>query len=166
VNARVGTGYDLHRFGAGRRLILAGVQVESDQGLVGHSDADVVTHAVIDALLGAAGLGDIGTHFPSGDERWAGADSIGLLRQTVTLLKEAGWRPVNIDTTVIAEGPRLAPHVAAMRGSLAAAIGLDVGDVSVKAKTNDATGAIGAGEAIAAIAVTLVERDIDHQSAR
>jgi len=159
VDIRVGTGYDLHRFGEGRRLILAGVQLDEERGLVGHSDADVVTHAVIDAMLGAAGLGDIGTHFPPGDPRFAGANSMELLRVTLALLSERGWRPVNIDTTVIAERPRLAPHILAMRASLAAVLGMDVESVSVKAKTSEGLGALGAGEAIAVMAAALITRD-------
>ncbi len=158
VDVRIGNGYDIHRFAAGRRLILAGVFFEGEVGLTGHSDADVVAHAVIDALLGAAGLGDIGTHFPPGDPLYAGTDSIALLRQTAGLLAQHGWRPANVDATVIAERPRLAPHAAAMRANLAHAAGLPVEAVSVKAKTNEGLGALGAGEAIAALAVTLIER--------
>jgi len=158
VNIRVGTGYDLHRFGEGRRLILAGVCLEGERGLVGHSDADVVTHAVIDALLGAAGLGDIGTHFPPDDPRFAAADSIGLLREVIGMLAERAWRVVNIDTTVIAERPRLAPCIPAMRSTLAESLGINVQCVSIKAKTNEGVGVLGAGEAIAAIAVALISR--------
>ncbi len=158
MDVRIGNGYDIHRFAAGRRLILAGVFFEGEVGLTGHSDADVVAHAVIDALLGAAGLGDIGTHFPPGDPLYAGTDSIALLRQTAGLLAQHGWRPANVDATVIAERPRLAPHAAAMRANLAHAAGLPVEAVSVKAKTNEGLGALGAGEAIAALAVTLIER--------
>jgi 2-C-methyl-D-erythritol 2,4-cyclodiphosphate synthase len=159
VDVRIGTGYDLHRFGAGRRLILAGVYLEGERGLAGHSDADVVTHAIVDAMLGAAGLGDIGTHFPSTDERWAGADSMDFLKQTVIMLAERGWRTVNVDATVIAERPRLGPHIQAMRASVAGVLGIDAGCVSIKAKTNDGVGSLGAGEAIAALAVTLIARD-------
>jgi 2-C-methyl-D-erythritol 2,4-cyclodiphosphate synthase len=158
VDVRVGTGYDLHRFGEGGRLTLAGVHLEGERGLIGHTDADVVSHAVLDALLGAAGLGDIGTHFPTADPSFAGADSLGLLRRTVAMLAERGWRPSNVDTTVIAERPRLAPHIPAMRVALAEALGIDVGEVSVKAKTNEGVGALGAGEAIAAMAVALISR--------
>jgi 2-C-methyl-D-erythritol 2,4-cyclodiphosphate synthase len=158
MDVRIGSGYDIHRFAEGRRLILAGVEFEGEAGLIGHSDADVVAHAVIDALLGAAGLGDIGMHFPPGDPRYNGADSIGLLRQTAALLAEYGWRAANIDATVIAERPRLAPHAAAMRANLAKASGLPAEAVSVKAKTNEGLGALGAGEAIAALAVALIER--------
>jgi 2-C-methyl-D-erythritol 2,4-cyclodiphosphate synthase len=158
VDVRVGMGYDLHRFGDGRRLILAGVLIEGERGLTGHSDADVVAHAVIDALLGAGGLGDIGTHFPPGDPRFAGADSMKLLRQSLDMLGERGWHPVNVDSTIIAERPRLSPYMAQMCASLAEAMGLSVESVSVKAKTNEGVGALGSGEAIAALAVTLIER--------
>ena len=158
MDLRVGTGYDLHRFGEGRRLILAGVHLQGERGLEGYSDADVVTHAVIDAMLGAAALGDIGTHFPSGDPRFAGGDSQELLRRTVSLLMEQRWSAVNVDTTVIAEHPRLGPHIPAMRRQLATALGLDVDAVSVKAKTNDGVGALGSGEAIAAMAAVLITR--------
>lgn len=155
---RIGNGYDIHRFAEGRKLILAGVHFEGEMGLAGHSDADVVAHAVIDALLGAAGLGDIGTHFPPGDPGYTGADSIELLREAAGLLARAGWRPVNIDATVIAERPRLAPHSTAMRVNLAQAAGLAAEAVSIKAKTNEGLGALGAGEGIAALAVALIER--------
>jgi 2-C-methyl-D-erythritol 4-phosphate cytidylyltransferase/2-C-methyl-D-erythritol 2,4-cyclodiphosphate synthase len=158
VDIRVGNGYDIHRFADGRKLILAGVYFEAEPGLIGHSDADVVAHAAIDALLGAAGLGDIGTHFPPGDPRFAGADSMALLRQVVELLAQHGWRPANLDATVIAEQPRLAPYVPAMRANLAGAAGLPVEAVSVKAKTNEGLGALGAGAGIAAMAVALIER--------
>lgn len=158
MDLRIGTGYDLHRFGDGRRLVLAGVHLKGERGLQGYSDADVVTHAVIDAMLGAAGLGDIGTHFPSGDPRFAEADSMELLRQTVALLAGQGWSTVNVDTTVIAEHPRLGTHIAAMRQQLASVIGVGIGAVSVKAKTNDGVGALGAAEAIAAMAAILITR--------
>ncbi len=158
MDVRIGNGYDIHRFAEGRKLILAGVHFEGEMGLAGHSDADVVAHAVIDALLGAAGLGDIGTHFPPGDPGYTGADSIELLREAAGLLARAGWRPVNIDATVIAERPRLAPHSTAMRVNLAQAAGLAAEAVSIKAKTNEGLGALGAGEGIAALAVALIER--------
>lgn len=158
METRTGIGYDLHRLAAGRPLILGGVQLPWERGLVGHSDADVLTHAVIDALLGAAGLGDIGSHFPPGDPGYAGADSLQLLRESARLLAEAGWHAVNIDASVIAEQPRLGPYTAPMRMALAAAAGLDAERVSVKAKTNEGVGPLGAGEAIAALAVALIER--------
>lgn len=148
---RVGVGYDSHRFEAGRRLVLAGVEVEHDRGLAGHSDADVVTHAAIDALLGAAGLGDLGTHFPPDEERWRDADSLDLLRTVVGMLPG----PVaNLDASVICEAPRLGPHRELMQSNLSAALGAPV---SVKATSNEGMGWIGRGEGIACVAVALVE---------
>jgi 2-C-methyl-D-erythritol 2,4-cyclodiphosphate synthase len=147
---RVGIGYDSHRFTAGRRLVLGGVEIENDQGLEGHSDADVVTHAVIDALLGAAGLGDLGTHFPPDDERWRDADSLDLLRTVLGLLSG----PVaNVDVSVVCEAPRLAPHREEMERNLSTALGAPV---SVKATTNEGLGWIGRGEGIACVAVALI----------
>ena len=148
---RSGIGYDSHRFAAGRRLVLGGVEVPHDQGLEGHSDADVVTHAVIDALLGAAGLGDLGTHFPPAEERWRDADSIDLLRVVLGLLD---GQVANVDVTVICEHPRLDAHRERMQGNLAAAVGAPV---NVKATTNEGMGWIGRGEGIAAIAVALLD---------
>jgi len=154
---RSGVGYDIHRLAPGRRLVLGGVAIEHPKGLVGHSDGDVLVHAVMDALLGAGGLGDLGTHFPSDDPAYAGASSLGLLRRVAALLSGAGLVVASVDATVIAEAPRLGPHVAAMREAIAHAMGTDAGRVSVKATTNDGLGALGAGEAIAAIATALVE---------
>lgn len=151
MSARVGIGYDSHRFADGRPLILGGVEVPHDRGLTGHSDADVLTHAITDALLGAAGAGDIGTHFPDDDERWRDADSVELLRAVVERLDGAA---VNADATVICESPRLGPHREEMERRLAAALGAPV---SVKATTNEGMGAIGRGEGIAAMAVVLFE---------
>lgn len=153
---RVGLGYDVHRFQTGRRLVLGGVEFPGETGLAGHSDADVLAHAVIDALLGAAGLGDIGSHFPPGDPRFQGADSIELLRRTAALLREHGCQVRNVDSTVVAERPRLADHIGKMRERLAEAMGIEPALVSVKAKTNEGIGDVGRGEAIAAIAVALV----------
>lgn len=153
---RVGIGYDSHRFGADRPLILGGVTVAHDCGLLGHSDADVVAHAVTDAVLGAAAMGDIGTHFPPDEERWRDADSIGLLRAATEVVAGRNYQVVNIDVTVICETPRIGPHAAAMRASLAAALGIGPLHVSVKGKTNEAMGWIGRGEGIAAIAVALL----------
>lgn len=153
---RVGFGYDIHRLAPDRRLVLGGVVLEHPTGLAGHSDGDVLLHAVMDAVLGAAGLGDLGTQFPSDDRRYAGADSQGLLRQVAELVREAGFRVTSIDATVVAESPRLGPHAVAMRGAIAAGLGVDPGAVSVKSKSNDGVGQIGAGEAIAAMAVALV----------
>ena len=155
---RVGSGYDLHRLVDGRPLVLGGVVVPFDRGLAGHSDADVVCHALTDALLGAAAAGDIGQHFPDTDPRWAGADSLALLRQAVALVAARGYRPVNVDVTVIAERPKLGPHREAIVASLAGALGLPAGAVSVKAKTNEGVDAAGRGEAIAAHAVALIEQ--------
>jgi 2-C-methyl-D-erythritol 2,4-cyclodiphosphate synthase len=152
----IGHGYDSHRFADGRRLVLGGVEVSYDLGLDGHSDADVLTHAVIDALLGAAGLGDIGHHFPDTDERWRDADSIALLREVAALLDAAGLEPVNVDATVVLERPKLAPYRDAMRERLAAAIGLPVARVNVKATTAEGMGPIGHGEGAEAYAVALL----------
>jgi 2-C-methyl-D-erythritol 2,4-cyclodiphosphate synthase len=155
---RVGLGYDSHPFESGRRLVLGGVQIDHDRGLAGHSDADVVAHAVTDALLGAASLGDIGRHFPSTDERWRDADSIELLRQAGQLAGEQNYQVVNVDVTVLCEAPRLAPHADAMCRRLAGALDLAPRLVSVKAKTNEHMGWVGRGEGIAALAVVLVNR--------
>ena len=154
---RTGVGYDIHRLAPDRRLVLGGVAIEHPSGLVGHSDGDVLLHAVMDALLGAAGLGDLGTHFPSDDPAYAGASSLGLLRRVAALLSGAGLVVASVDATVIAEAPRLGPHVAAMREAIAAAIGADARRVSVKATTNDGLGVLGAGEAIAALASALLD---------
>jgi 2-C-methyl-D-erythritol 2,4-cyclodiphosphate synthase len=153
----IGFGYDVHRLVAGRPLIIGGVHVEHELGLEGHSDADVLTHAVIDALLGAAGLGDIGEHFPDTDERWRGADSIDLLRRTAELLGAEGLRVVNVDATVVLERPKLAPHRAAMRARLAGALGLDERRVNVKATRGEGMGFVGRGEGATALAVAAVE---------
>lgn len=155
---RVGHGYDVHRLTEGRALILGGVTVPFDQGLLGHSDADVLTHAVMDALLGAAALGDIGKLFPDSDAAYAGADSIALLERVTALLREHGWRVGNVDATVVAQAPRLAPYVPDMRRRLAEAMGLDVDCVSVKATTEERLGFTGSGEGMAAHAVALIER--------
>jgi len=154
---RSGIGYDVHPFAAERPLVLGGVRVPHDAGLAGHSDADVLTHALIDALLGATALGDIGSHFPPDDEQYRDADSLELLRRTVALVGEAGFRVVNVDATVIAQTPKLAPHIGAMRQALARALGLEVTAVSVKATTANGVGTLGNGEGIAALAVVLVD---------
>jgi 2-C-methyl-D-erythritol 2,4-cyclodiphosphate synthase len=150
---RVGIGYDAHRFAKGRRLVLGGVEVDHPLGLEGHSDADVVAHAIIDAVLGAAGLGDLGTHFPPDEERWRDADSLDLLRTVVGQLR---GRVLNVDATVMCEEPRLGPHRTEMERVLAEAIGAPA---SVKATTNEGMGAIGRGEGIACMAVALVDLD-------
>ena len=155
---RVGHGYDVHRLVEGRALILGGVTVPFDRGLLGHSDADVLTHAVMDALLGAAALGDIGKLFPDSDEAYAGADSIALLRRVTALLREHGWQVGNVDATVVAQAPKLAPYIPEMRRRLAEAMGLDVDCVSVKATTEERLGFTGSGEGMAAHAVALIER--------
>jgi 2-C-methyl-D-erythritol 2,4-cyclodiphosphate synthase len=154
---RIGQGYDVHRLVAGRRLVIGGVDVDFDLGLAGHSDADVLTHAVMDALLGALALGDIGRHFPDTDPRWAGAESIGLLRRVVALLAARNARVLNVDATVVAEKPKLAPHLPLMRARLAEALNVDLDAVSIKATTPEKLGALGRGEGIAAQAVALVE---------
>jgi 2-C-methyl-D-erythritol 2,4-cyclodiphosphate synthase len=155
---RVGLGYDSHRFIEGRPLVLGGVTIDHPLGLDGHSDADAVAHAVTDALLGAAGLGDIGRHFPPTDERWRGADSIDLLRRAGALAAEQNYQVVNVDVTVVCEAPRMAPHAADMCERIAGALGIAPRLVSVKAKTNEGMGWIGRGEGIAAMAVVLVDR--------
>ena len=155
--ARVGIGYDVHRLVPNRRLVLGGVEIPHDLGLDGHSDADVALHALCDALLGAAALGDIGHHFPPSDERWRGADSLDLLRRVVELLRERGYRPGNADVTVIAERPKIGPHAQLMRQRIAEALGLTPDDVSVKATTNEHLGFLGRGEGIAAIATAIIE---------
>ena len=154
---RVGCGYDSHRFVEGRRLILCGIEIPFTVGLDGWSDADVVTHAVIDALCGASGLGDIGALFPAGDERVRGASSLRLLEEVVGKVRERGLSVVNVDVTVVAEEPVLAPYVAGMRTSLAGVLGLPVDCVSVKPKTNERMGFVGRGEGIASFAVVLLE---------
>ena len=150
---RVGIGYDSHRFAPGRRLVLGGVVIPHEAGLTGHSDADAVAHAVTDAVLGAAGLGDIGTHFPPDDETWRDADSIALLAQVSARVREAGLAPVNVDVTVVCEAPKIGPHVTAMRARLAGALEMEPERVSVKGKSNEGMGWIGRGEGIAALAV-------------
>lgn len=155
---RVGHGYDVHRLTEGRALILGGVTVPFDRGLLGHSDADVLTHAVMDALLGAAALGDIGKLFPDSDAAYAGADSIALLERVTALLRKHGWQVGNVDATVVAQTPKLAPYIPEMRRRLAEAMGLDVDCVSVKATTEERLGFTGSGEGMAAHAVALIER--------
>jgi 2-C-methyl-D-erythritol 2,4-cyclodiphosphate synthase len=153
---RVGQGFDLHALVPGRRLLLGGVPIEYERGLLGHSDADVLLHAVTDALLGAAGLGDIGRTFPDSDPAYRDADSGTLLSQVVQRVRQQGWRVANLDCTIIAEGPRIAPYVAAIQGSIAVLLDVDVTRVNVKGKTTERLGAIGRGEAIAASAVVLL----------
>ena len=155
---RIGHGYDVHRLVEGRRLILGGVDIPWERGLLGHSDADVLTHAVMDALLGAAGLGDIGQHFPDTDPDYAGADSLRLLAHVTALLKERGFTVGNVDATILAQRPKLAPHIPQMRDNLARVMGVDVSQVNVKATTEEGLGFTGSGEGMAAHAVALIER--------
>lgn len=154
---RIGHGYDVHRLVEGRKLILGGVDVPFEKGLLGHSDADVLAHAVADALLGAAAMGDIGHLFPDTDERFAGADSLKLLAEVTARLKAAGYRVGNVDATVLCQRPKLAPHIDEMRKNLAAACAVDVAKMSVKATTEEGLGFTGTGEGIAAHAVCLIE---------
>lgn len=153
---RIGHGYDAHRFEAGRRLVLGGVEIDHERGLAAHSDGDVVVHALCDALLGGAALGDIGRHFPDSDPRYAGADSRGLLREVVGLVRSRGLAPLNADLTILAQAPRLAPHVETMRARLAADLQVDEGQVNVKATTTEGMGFVGRAEGIAAHAVVLL----------
>jgi 2-C-methyl-D-erythritol 2,4-cyclodiphosphate synthase len=155
---RIGEGWDVHALVPGRRLIIGGVEIAHSVGLLGHSDADVLLHAITDALLGAAGLGDIGTHFPDTDARFAGADSVVLLAEAARRVREQGWRIGNVDSTVVAQAPRLAPHIGAMREKIAQALGLEVPQVNVKAKTAERLGPVGQGLSIEARAVALILR--------
>ena len=155
---RIGHGYDVHRLAEGRKLVLGGVDIPWEKGLLGHSDADVLTHAVMDALLGAAGLGDIGRHFPDTDPTYAGADSLKLLEHVAGLLRERGYRVGNVDATVLAQRPKLAPHIPEMRENLARAMGSDPAQVNVKATTEEGLGFTGSGDGMAAHAVALIER--------
>ncbi len=158
TDSRIGIGYDVHRLVPDRPLVLGGVDVPFDLGLLGHSDADVLTHAICDALLGAAGLGDIGIHFPDSDERYKGISSLRLLERVVQLVGEAGYSPVNVDATVIAEQPKLAPHLPAMRGVLSRVLGAREDQIGLKATTSEGLGALGRGDGIAVMAVCLIER--------
>jgi len=153
---RIGQGWDVHALVPGRRLIIGGVPIPYHLGLLGHSDADVLLHAIIDAMLGAGGLGDIGTHFPDTDVRWKNADSLVLLAACAALLKEKGWRIQNLDSTVIAQAPKLAPHIPAMREQIAAALALTVTQINIKAKTAEKLGPVGQGQSIEAQAIVLL----------
>ena len=159
MTTRSGIGYDVHRFSAGRKLILGGVEIPHERGLEGHSDADVLSHAVADALLGAIGAGDIGQHFPNSDESIRGISSIEILKRARALLDQQKARLINIDATIIAEAPKIAPHVPAMRRQMANALGTAEGNIGIKATTNEGLGTIGRGEGIAAIAVASVAQD-------
>jgi len=156
MNMRIGNGFDVHALVAGRRLVLGGVSVPYERGLDGHSDADALLHAVCDAMLGALALGDLGAHFPDTDPRWKDADSRVLLRHVASLAFAGGWRVGNLDATLIAQAPKLAPHVPAMRANLAADLACDLGDISVKATTTERLGFAGRGEGIAALATVLL----------
>lgn len=154
---RIGHGFDVHRFGDGDHLMIGGVRIAHSHGFIAHSDGDVLLHALCDALLGACALGDIGHLFPDDDDRWAGADSRGLLRDVAARVAEAGFRVANVDATVIAQAPRMAPHIAAMRAAIADDLGVALGAVNVKATTTERLGFTGRGEGIAAEAVALLE---------
>jgi 2-C-methyl-D-erythritol 2,4-cyclodiphosphate synthase len=154
---RIGQGFDVHAFETGRPLVLGGVAIPHERGLAGHSDADVLLHAICDALLGAAGLGDIGRHFPDSDPRYRGIDSRELLREVARKVREAGWRVANVDATVICEAPRVAPHAAAMRANIAADLGAPETSINVKGTTTERLGFTGRGEGIAAQAIALLE---------
>lgn len=156
MNLRIGNGYDIHRLASDRPLILGGVAIPHELGLLGHSDADALTHAIMDAMLGALGLGDIGHYFPPSDPKWAGADSIELLAQVDRLVRDRGWQVGNLDTVVVAERPKLKPHLPAMRDRLAQTLSIESDRVSVKATTNEKLGPVGREEGIAAYAVVLL----------
>lgn len=158
MNFRIGQGYDVHALVPGRPLIIGGVTVPYERGLLGHSDADVLLHAVTDALFGAAALGDIGRHFPDTDARFAGANSRVLLRECAARIRQAGFTIVNVDSTVIAQAPKLAPHIEAMRANIAEDLALPLADINVKAKTNEKLGYLGRGEGIEAQAIVLLAR--------
>ena len=159
MKIRVGHGYDVHRFADDRKLILGGIEIPYEKGLLGHSDADVLVHAVMDSLLGAAALGDIGTHFPDTDMKYSGADSIELLKEVVRLLKEKGFAISNIDATVIAQKPKLKPYIEEMRGRIASAMDTDIENVSIKATTEEKLGFTGRLEGISAHFVALIEKE-------
>ena len=155
---RIGEGWDIHQLHGGRPLILGGITIAHTHGLLGHSDADALCHAITDALLGGAGLGDIGRHFPDTDPAFKGADSIALLTEACKRVRAAGWNPVNIDSTIVAQAPKMAPHIPAMCSRIASALGLGVDQVNVKAKTAERMGPVGEGRAIETRAVCLLER--------
>jgi 2-C-methyl-D-erythritol 2,4-cyclodiphosphate synthase len=158
MNIRIGNGYDIHQLVPDRPLILGGIRIPHSLGLLGHSDADVLTHAIMDALLGALGLGDIGHYFPPSDPKWEGADSIMLLAQVLSIIQAQGWLIGNIDSTIVAEQPKLKPHLKSMRSSLAKAMAIDLDQVSIKATTNEKLGPVGREEGICAYAIALLVR--------
>ncbi|NEO04786.1 MAG: 2-C-methyl-D-erythritol 2,4-cyclodiphosphate synthase [Moorea sp. SIO1F2] len=159
MTIRIGNGYDIHKLGKGRRLIIGGVEIPHELGLVGHSDADVLTHAIMDAMLGALSLGDIGHYFPPTDEKWAGADSLVLLSQVNQLIQSHGWEIGNIDSVVVAERPKLKPHIKTMRDRLSVVLDLKPDQIGIKATTNEKLGPVGREEGIAAYAVALLVGD-------
>jgi 2-C-methyl-D-erythritol 2,4-cyclodiphosphate synthase len=161
---RIGQGFDVHALVPGRKLVIGGVEIPHALGLAGHSDADVLLHAICDALIGAAGFGDIGRHFPDSDPRYKGIDSRNLLREVLRLLQSRALRVINVDSTIIAERPKMAPYIEAMRANIAADLEIDSGDVNVKAKTAERLGALGRGEGIAAEAVVLIDRQRRERS--
>ncbi|MFW6359279.1 MAG: 2-C-methyl-D-erythritol 2,4-cyclodiphosphate synthase [Chroococcales cyanobacterium] len=156
MKIRIGNGYDIHTLGEGRPLILGGVEIPHEKGLVGHSDADVLTHAIMDAMLGALSLGDIGHYFPPSDPKWKGANSLELLEQVNQLVRSQGWEISNIDSVIVAERPKLKPHLKAMRDRLSQILTLDLNQISIKATTNEKLGPVGREEGICAYAVTLL----------
>ena len=158
LDLRIGEGWDIHALAAGRPLVLGGVTIAHTHGLLGHSDADALLHAITDALLGGAGLGDIGRHFPDTDAQFKGADSHALLAEAMRRVRDAGFDVVNVDSTIVAQAPKMAPHIPAMRERIAAALGIDVGRVNVKAKTAEKMGPVGEGRAIEARAVCLLQK--------
>jgi 2-C-methyl-D-erythritol 2,4-cyclodiphosphate synthase len=158
MRLRVGEGWDTHALVAGRPLILGGVRIEHSHGLLGHSDADALLHAITDALFGAAGLGDIGRHFPDTDAAFKGADSTALLAEAARRVRDSGWDIVNVDSTIVAQAPKMAPHIPAMCANIARALGIETGSVNVKAKTAEKMGPVGEGRAIEARAVCLLQR--------
>ena len=160
TKVRVGEGWDTHALVPGRKLVIGGIEIPYDRGLLGHSDADVLAHAISDALYGAAGLGDIGRHFPDTDDRFKGANSMLLLAETIRRVREQGWQVVNIDSTVIAQAPKLAPHIDAMRARLAQTLGVMPAQVNVKAKTAEKLGPVGQGLSIEARAIVLLEQGV------
>lgn len=161
MNVRVGQGFDVHALVAGRPLVIGGVTIPFEKGLLGHSDADVLLHAICDALLGAAGLGDIGRHFPDTDPAYQGADSRVLLRETGAKVRAAGWRIGNVDATIVAQAPRMSPHAALMIANIAADLRIEASAINIKAKTTERLGFTGRGEGIAAEAVALLQRDVE-----
>lgn len=159
IRIRTGIGYDVHQFAVGRKMILGGVEIPFERGLLGHSDADVLLHAIADALLGAAALGDIGKHFPPSDAVFKDADSLALLERSAALVRQAGYAINNIDASVIAEAPKVGPHADLMRERIAGACGIAIGDVSVKATTNERMGFVGREEGIAALAIATIQQE-------